>query len=222
MTSSSATISAAKADTTTTDEPATVTEPSSADTETGPDDGTNENATTAAEHDPAARTVTVSRRRRLLARAVIGILLVAAVIGGVLAGIWGTSLQDREQVADAAKAAEDTARTYAVTLTSIDSATIDQNFQQVLDGATGSFKDMYAKSSDQLKTLLVQNKATSKGQVIDSGVQSASRDRVVVLLFVDQSVTNNQSPDPRVDRSRITMTMNRVDGRWLASQVDLK
>ena len=43
----------------------------------------------------------------------------------------------------------------------------------------------------------------------------------VVLLFVDQSVQNASVPDPRIDRSRIKMTMDYVDGRWRASQVEL-
>jgi Mce-associated membrane protein len=43
----------------------------------------------------------------------------------------------------------------------------------------------------------------------------------VVLLFVDQSVSNTTVPDPRIDRSRIKMTMEFVDGRWRASQVAL-
>ncbi|MGP3708901.1 hypothetical protein [Gordonia paraffinivorans] len=41
------------------------------------------------------------------------------------------------------------------------------------------------------------------------------------MLFVDQSITNTASPEPRVDRSRVVMTMEKVDGRWLASKVDL-
>jgi Mce-associated membrane protein len=43
----------------------------------------------------------------------------------------------------------------------------------------------------------------------------------VVLLMVNQAVTNTNRPDPRVDRTRMKMTMTRVDGRWLASKVEL-
>ena len=57
--------------------------------------------------------------------------------------------------------------------------------------------------------------------VVDSAVQSASKDKVVVLLFVDQSVSNTTVPDPRIDRSRIKMTMEKVDGQWRASKVEL-
>lgn len=43
----------------------------------------------------------------------------------------------------------------------------------------------------------------------------------MVLLFVDQSVSNTISPQPRIDKSRIRMTMEKVSGRWLASKVEL-
>lgn len=159
------------------------------------------------------------RRWALFSGLGVGAIVMIAAI--VLAAVFGTKLHHRIEVDDAARAATDTARAYSVTLTSIDSGSIDQNFRQVLDGATGEFKNTYSQSSAQLKALLVQNKAKSSGTVVNWAVKSATTDRVVVLLFVDQTVTNTQSPDPRVDRSRITMTMQKVDGRWLASSVEL-
>jgi Mce-associated membrane protein len=91
----------------------------------------------------------------------------------------------------------------------------------VLDGATGEFKDMYSQSSTQLRQLLIDNKATAHGVVVESAIQSESKNKVVVLLFVDQSVSNTAVPDPRIDRSRVKMTMELVDGRWRASKVEL-
>jgi Mce-associated membrane protein len=57
--------------------------------------------------------------------------------------------------------------------------------------------------------------------VVDSAIQTQSEKRVVVLLFIDQTVTNMAVPDPRIDRSRIKVTMENVDGRWRASKVQL-
>ncbi|MGH3583470.1 MAG: DUF3329 domain-containing protein, partial [Mycobacterium sp.] len=125
------------------------------------------------------------------------------------------------QVARAGDAARQAAVTYAQILTSIDSGKVDENFTQVLDGATGEFKDMYSQSSVQLRQLLIDNKAAAHGIVTESAVQSAAKDKVVVLLFVDQSVQNTNVPDPRIDRSRVKMTMEYVDGRWRAAKVEL-
>jgi Mce-associated membrane protein len=144
---------------------------------------------------------------------------VAAVVA--VAGFEGWLLYQQHQQDVAAEQALDAATKYAVVLTSIDTDALDQNFTEVLDGSTGEFKEMYAKSSTQLRQLLVDNEAAAHGTVIDAAVKSATRDKVEVLLFVDQSVSNLAVPDPRIDRSRIKMTMEKVDGRWLASKVEL-
>lgn len=150
---------------------------------------------------------------------------VVAVAGGVAAltglGVLGWTVWHQHQISRAAHDAQQTAVAYAQTLTSIDSSKIDENFTAVLNGATGDFKDMYTQASVQLRQLLLDNKASAHGVVVDSAVQSATSDKVVVLLFVDQSVTNANVPDPRIDRSRVKMTMTHVDGSWRASKVEL-
>jgi Mce-associated membrane protein len=103
----------------------------------------------------------------------------------------------------------------------VDTNAIDKNFTDVLDGSTGEFKDMYTKSSAQLRQTLIDNKAAAHGSVIEAAVRDATEDKVDVVLFVDQSVSNGVAPAPQLDRSRVKMTMEKVDGRWLASKVDL-
>ncbi|MCB0928000.1 MAG: Mce protein [Mycobacterium sp.] len=118
---------------------------------------------------------------------------------------------------DARKAAVE----YAKLLTSIDTAHLDEQMQKVIDGATGKFKETYASGSAALKEILKSNNASAKGNVLDSAVESVNGQDVVVLLFVDQAVTNATVPDPRLDRNRMKMTMTKVDGRWLTSNVEL-
>jgi len=156
--------------------------------------------------------------RRYLRRSVLPLLLVAAL---AVSGYLGWKLWQEHQVELAGQQAQQAAIAYAQVLTSIDSNKVDENFRQVLDGATGEFKDMYTQSSVQLRQLLIDNKATAHGVVVDSAIQSESTNKVVVLLFIDQTVTNTAAPDPRIDRSRIKMTMEKIDGRWRASKVQL-
>lgn len=164
----------------------------------------------------ASEAVTASRPGFLLP-AMIG-ALVAALAG---AGFFGWQFWQQSQLDTARESAQRAAVSYAQVLTSVDSNNVDENFKQVLDGATGEFKDMYSKSSVELRQLLIENKATAHGVVVDSAVQSASKDKAVVLLFVDQSVANTKLPDPRIDRSRMKMTLEKVDGGWKASKIEL-
>ncbi|OBG78241.1 hypothetical protein A9X05_23090 [Mycobacterium sp. E3298] len=156
--------------------------------------------------------------KHYLRRGALPALLVASL---AVSGFLGWRQWQEHQVKLAGEQAQQAAIAYAQVLTSIDSNKVDDNFRQVLDGATGEFKDMYTQSSVKLRQLLIDNKATAHGVVVDSAIQSESTNRVVVLVFIDQTVTNTAAPDPRIDRSRIKMTMEKVDGRWRASKVQL-
>lgn len=150
--------------------------------------------------------------------------LAAAVLVVVLAGAAGYAGQQRlhqHQKEVAAAQALDAARKYAIKLSNIDSNAIDQTLADILDGSTGEFKVLYTKSASQLRQLLVDNQAVTRGHVVESAVKSAEPNKVQVLLFVDQSVTNVASPKPKIDRSRLRMTMEKVDGRWLVSRIEL-
>ncbi|WP_052956770.1 hypothetical protein [Mycolicibacter heraklionensis] len=156
------------------------------------------------------------RRRRNLFAATAVISAAAAL------AFLGWQYKQHDDVAAASGAALAAARDYAVALTSIDSSGVDDNFAKVVDGATGEFKDMYSQSATQLRQVLIDNKAMSKGVVVDAAVKSAAKHKVEVLLFVDQAITNVANPNTRLDRSRVAMTMELIGGRWLASRVELK
>jgi Mce-associated membrane protein len=158
-----------------------------------------------------------SRLGRLSVAAGAAVLVVATAASALL----GSQVWQHRKVDAAGHQAQAAATAYAETLTSIDSNRVDTNFTDILDGATGEFKDMYTQSSVQLRRLLIDNKATAHGTVVDSAIKSKSTDEVIVLLMVDQTVTNAALPDARIDRSRMKLTMKNVDGRWLAAKVEL-
>ncbi|MET9214256.1 MULTISPECIES: hypothetical protein [unclassified Nocardia] len=192
---------------------------------------TADTATAAAESptaaaQPEAVLPTKWQIRRMIALLIwrkirIPLLIAVAVVAVVLAAVFGWKLKQDSDTESAAEAGLAAARAYAVTLTSVDSGNLDHDFTAVLDGSTGEFKDMYTRSSGQLRQLLVENKAAGKGTVLDAAVKSAQPDKVEVLLFIDQTVSNAAATDPRIDRSRVQMTMELVDGRWLASRVTI-
>lgn len=205
------------------------TEPDVGSTEAAPDDVDDVTAGETEAEEQADEGGLLTRKRpdsergkrpwkQYLRRSVLPLLLVASL---AVSGFLGWRQWQDHQVKVAGEQAQQAAIAYAQVLTSIDSNKVDENFRQVLDGATGEFKDMYTQSSVKLRQLLIDNKATAHGVVVDSAIQSASTNKVVVLVFIDQTVTNTAAPDPRIDRSRIKMTMEKVDGRWRASKVQL-
>ncbi|MFI5720652.1 hypothetical protein [Nocardia sp. NPDC051750] len=166
---------------------------------------------------PTTESTGAGRPVRILV-AVMALLLIGTT---GLAGVLGWQWKDRRDTDRAATAALAAAQQYAVALTSIDTIQMDADFAAIADGATGEFKNMYTRSAEHLKPLLAQAQSVSKGRVVAASIQSASRDRVVVMLFVDAEITNTTTPEPRLDRNRIIMTMDRVGDRWLAGEVEL-
>lgn len=154
-----------------------------------------------------------SRRTRLLADVVLVVLiagLAAAVV--LLANRNPGGLHEDAQVA---------AQHYALDLTTYDYQHIDQSFATVAAHTTGRFATQYRQVGQKLRTTITEAHAKSTGRVIASGVRSASGDRVVVLLFVDQTVRNTSSPKGVIEHNRMQMTLQKQDGQWLIAGVDL-
>ncbi len=93
--------------------------------------------------------------RQYFRRGILPVLLIASL---AVSGFLGWKQWQEHQVNLAGQQAQQAAVAYAQVLTSIDSNKVDENFRQVLDGATGEFKDMYTQSSVQLRQLLIDNK----------------------------------------------------------------
>ncbi|WP_156628429.1 Mce protein [Mycobacterium sp. 1274756.6] len=168
--------------------------------------------------DPKTWTTAPAKRGPSRLALGIGIGVAAALLAGI--GVEGWFVYQRHVVDTAASEALEAAKEFTVTLANVDPERIDRTFTDVLDGSTGTFHDLYSQSSEQLREALIANAAAAHGTVIDAAVKSAAKDRVEVMLFVDQSVRNNKLPQVQLDRSRIVLTMEKVDGRWLASDVE--
>jgi Mce-associated membrane protein len=177
----------------------------------------------AAEEAPAAGS---GGRRRGRARAggfspLIAGLAVALVVALVLVGVLGLKVRHHHQLDSARNSAVATARGYAVDLTTYDHAHLDADFQKVLNNSTGAFRSQYTEASQTLRDLIAKFQATATGKVLETAVLSADTHHATLLLFVDQTVTNTNSKDPRVDRSRMKMSLEKHGGTWLISSLDL-
>ena len=168
---------------------------------------------TGAETPVAQQEATPARRGRglLLALVALSVLLaVAAIVLGVL--LRGYAERD-----DARDDALRAARQSALNLTSIDYEDFDAAVARVLEGATGDFGEEFEENSDNLKDLLIENKVKSEGKVVEAGVVRSDRSNATVLVVVDSTVRNTETPDGRVNTNRMQIEVEKVDGRWLTS-----
>lgn len=166
--------------------------------------------------EPSARAVgTRDSRVRWVTAAALAISLVGAP------GYLGWMQYQRHQADVAAAQALDAARQYAFKLADLSADAIDAHLDDFHAGSTGELNGRQAKFRERFRRLVFDNQVIARGNVADARVKSASPSKVVVLVQVDQAVTNVSFPYPQIDRSRIEMTMEKVDGRWLASKVTL-
>lgn len=154
------------------------------------------------------------RRGRVVTTMVIAVLLVAAGVLGYL--LW----QDHRQDELRRTAAEDASR-LVVQLATYDHTDVDANLDAVVAEATPGFADRYREVSEGLRDLLASGEGTSNGTVSHAAVESVDGDIAVVLVFLDQEVTNVTVPDGRVDSSRMVVTVVRDGDRWLLDDAQL-
>lgn len=161
--------------------------------------------------------MTVRNGRLVLAWALSVVLLVA------LAGLTLSVVALSKQRADDAQrdGAMKAARQLALDFTTYDYKTWDADSQRVLDESTGQFKQEFQAGIAAVKTDVVANKATSKGDVKEAGVVSHDKDSAQVLVIVNAVVTNTASATGTERRYRIKLDLVREQDRWLTADLQV-
>ncbi|MGW7526791.1 hypothetical protein [Streptomyces sp. NPDC054783] len=163
-------------------------------------------------------------RRGLIA--VLGAVLVAALVATAFLG-W--RYQEGRQAEQARGEALAAARKAAPVVLSYDYRHLDRDFTRARALLAGHFRDEYGRTT---KTVVAPTATKYHGVVkasvatpSDGGapavsVVSAAPDRAVVLLFVNQVTESTQVPEPRLDLNRVRMTLTRTSDGWKVSGVD--
>lgn len=153
-------------------------------------------------------------------RTAVVALMVAVLAAGVIVSQW--QLSDQRALASARDSATTAARAYAIDVASYDYQHLTRDFAAVEQESTPAFRKTFVQSSASLAKVLGQYKAVAKGTVVASGVTSATTSKAVVVLFVNQTVTNTaQTSGSTPDNSRIQMTLVRPGSKWLISDLKL-
>lgn len=154
-----------------------------------------------------------------LAASLAVLIILAALAGsGYLLKEHYDAVGRRQRAAEFAAAA----RQGVVTLLSVDFNNAKQNVQQVLDNATGTFKDEYLKTADDFVKVVEQAKVVSHGTVDQAAVDldKMTDDTAVVLVVSRSEITNvaGAKQDPRSYRMVVTIARDR--GQLKLSKVE--
>ncbi|WP_086560618.1 hypothetical protein [Streptomyces africanus] len=178
------------------------------------------------EEGPAERSEPGPGGRRRLLTLVLAALL---VVGLVALAALGWQYRDDRLTESARTEALAAAREAAPVVLSYDYRHLDKDFARARAHLTGDFRDEYGKTTKTVVAPTAEKyhgvvKATvaapGSGGTPAASVVSASPDKVVVLLFVNQVTQSTQVSGSRVDQNRVRMTMDRTGEGWKVSAVD--
>lgn len=146
-------------------------------------------------------------------------LLVALITALVLAVIFYLDIR-----ADDARTARDQAALTAAQegvgkLLNLDYRKVDTALAELLDSATGDFASQLGDEQGPFGKALVKGKVQSSGQVLSSGIVSASDSEVTILVFATARVTNIEAENGENRQYRIEATMVPQENRWLIEEL---
>lgn len=148
-------------------------------------------------------------------------LVLTTVLMAVAAGFVWFQVHRHDATESARRAGLEASRDAARVLFSYDYRTLAKDFSAGQAVTTGKFRSQYADTTTKVVTpVATEKKAVVKAEVVNAGVVRASSDEVVTIVFVNQVTTSSLQAGPKVDLSRVRMTLRHVGGRWLVAKVD--
>jgi Mce-associated membrane protein len=148
----------------------------------------------------------VKRRRIAL------VVAIALAVGAATAGWWAHHEAGQRDAAVRKALAASTAAAHAIF--SYDYRSFDTSVANGQSFVTGRFAEEYGQTTTALKSTAVAEKAVVRAAVSATGVVTARKNRVELLLFLNQYRRNANIDGEKVDQNRVVLTMVPVKGDW--------
>jgi Mce-associated membrane protein len=160
-------------------------------------------------------------------RLLIGLVVLCLVLCCVAGFAWWRAEHPDEGAAPdgaiTSTEARDAGMTAAARLTekvlSYDWKTLDGDNKAAQEVLAPSFRSEYAKTMAGVKAKAVKNQVKLKASAAATSIVSATENKVVALVFVNQTTTAKGNTNQRVDSSRVLVTLTRNGGDWRISKL---
>lgn len=147
----------------------------------------------------------------------LAVLTVAAIATTVVLFL----ARERAQEIEAARFdAVAQARQRVAAVLSYSAATIDADIERARQNTAGAFAQYYVPFAQKAIAPAVRQAGTSSVCVVSrAAAVSADPTSVVVVVFIDQRTSSKAQPDQRSTSSTARVTMTKVAGQWLVSEL---
>jgi len=154
----------------------------------------------------------------------VPVILVALLLISGGAGTWLYVKQykpDQQTSPDVARAVVSAASDGTVALLSYSPETLDKDFAAAKSHLAGDFLSYYNQFTEQIVAPAAKQKSLkTTAHVMGAAVSELHPDSAVVLVFVDQSTTSKDKPDPSMAASNVLVSLTRVNSNWLITKFD--
>jgi Mce-associated membrane protein len=141
---------------------------------------------------------------------------------GLAIGLFFLQYRPDRQLDDAAaRRAIQAASDGAVASLSYSTDHMDRDFANAKSHLTGEFLAYYDTFTKQVVAPAVQQKQiTQTATVVRAAVSELHPDSAVVLVFLNETTTGKDKPQPLTTPSSVRITLTKVNGSWLISKLD--
>jgi Mce-associated membrane protein len=176
--------------------------------------------------DSLARTKRGRRGRPRMLRNVkvvpVILVLLLLISGGAATWLYVKQYRPNQQTGpDVARAVVSAASDGTVALLSYSPESLDKDFATAKSHLAGDFLSYYNQFTEQIVAPAAKQKSLkTTAHVMGAAVSELHPDAAVVLVFVDQSTTSKDRPDPSMSASSVLVSMTRVNSNWLITKFD--
>ncbi|HYB83074.1 MAG TPA: hypothetical protein VED43_15855 [Mycobacterium sp.] len=150
------------------------------------------------------------------------LVLLLLISGGVATWLYFKRYQPNQQTdPSVARAVVNAASDGTVALLSYSPESLDKDFAAAKSHLSGDFLSYYNQFTEQIVAPAAKQKSLkTTAQVVGAAVSELHPNSAVVLVFVDQSTTSKDRPDPAMAASSVLVSMTRVNGNWLITKFE--
>jgi Mce-associated membrane protein len=145
-------------------------------------------------------------------RTIALVVAIALAIGAATAAALAHRAADQRDAGVRHALSASTAAAQAIF--SYDYRSFDTSIANGQSFVTGAFATEYSQTTAALKPSAIAEKAVVRAAVSSTGVVSARKGRVELLLFLNQYRRNANIDGEKVDQNRLVLTMVPVRGEW--------
>jgi Mce-associated membrane protein len=163
------------------------------------------------------RALRVLANSRFVAATLVVLLLIS---GGVASWSYFKQYRPDQQTDPSVKRAVAASASEGTTaLLSYSANSLDQDFASAKSHLAGDFLNYYVQFTQQSVGPAARERSMkTAARVTGAAVSELHPDSAVVLVFVDQTTTTKDSPQPSLVISNVWVTMTRINGKWLITK----